>query len=139
MFVEGTGRMAHPRHAARHTGGTTMSLHTGRPQRSWRAVGATRSWGRNLVDLADVCDAPAAPSTSPASPTKGLKKPMLGLDGGADGDVADLDVVWLFDGEGNRAGDGLGRDREFVHAAAYLLSDGRVIDGIGQLGADIAR
>ena len=47
---------------------------------------------------------------------------MLGLDRGADGDVADLDVVWLFDGEGDRARDRLRWDGELVHAALYLLA-----------------
>lgn len=45
------------------------------------------------------------------------------LGGWADGDVADFDVVWLFDGECDGAGDGLGRKRECVHALADLFAD----------------
>jgi len=63
---------------------------------------------------------------------------VLGLDGGADRDVADFDVVWLFDGEGDRAGDGLGGDGEFSHAAADLVADRCLVDGVGELGSDVA-
>jgi hypothetical protein len=45
------------------------------------------------------------------------------LDGRADGDIADFGVVGLFDGEGDGAGDGFGRDGELVPAAADLLAD----------------
>ena len=63
----------------------------------------------------------------------------LALDGRANGHVADLDVIGLLDGEGDGARDGLGRDREFVPAAADLLADFGVVDGVGEFGADEAR
>ena len=53
----------------------------------------------------------------------------LALDGRADGDVADLDVVRLLDGEGDGAGDGVGGDGELVPAAADLLAGFEVGDG----------
>lgn len=61
----------------------------------------------------------------------------LALDGRADGDVAYFDVVWLFDGEGDGAGDGLWWNGELVHGAANLVADGGVVDGVGQFGANI--
>jgi hypothetical protein len=57
------------------------------------------------------------------------------LDGRADGDVADLDVVRLLDGKGDGAGDGVGGDGELIAAAADLLSDFVIVDGVGEVGA----
>src|ERR1700760_2767216 len=62
----------------------------------------------------------------------------LALDGRTDGDVADLDVARLFDGKGDGAGDGVGGDGELVPAAADLLADFGVVDGVGEFGADEA-
>ena len=59
------------------------------------------------------------------------------LDGGADGHVADFDVVGLFDGEGDRAGDGFGGDAELGHPAGDLIPDGGVVDGAREFGADV--
>src|ERR1700733_401386 len=63
----------------------------------------------------------------------------LALDRGPDGEVADLDVVGLLDGEGDGARDGLGRDGELGHAFSDLLADLLVVDRVGELGADVAR
>jgi len=60
------------------------------------------------------------------------------LDGRTDGDVADLDVVRLLDGKGNGAGDGVGGNGELIAAAADLLADFGVVDGVGEFGADEA-
>jgi cobyrinic acid a,c-diamide synthase len=62
----------------------------------------------------------------------------LALDGWADGDVADFNVVRLFDGEGDGPGDRLRRDGELVPAAADLLAGFRVVDGVGEFRADEA-
>jgi len=60
-----------------------------------------------------------------------------GLDGGPDGDVADLDVVGLFDGEGDGAGNGLRRDREVIHALSDQFLEVGVVDGVGEVRADV--
>ena len=62
----------------------------------------------------------------------------LALHGWADCDVADLDVVGLFDGKGNGAGDGRRSESEFVHASADLLADAGVVDGRVEFSADKA-
>jgi hypothetical protein len=64
---------------------------------------------------------------------------QLALDGRANGHIADFDVIGLLDGEGDGAGDGFGRDGEFVPAAADLFADFGVVDGVGEFGADEAR
>src|ERR1700691_3311234 len=62
----------------------------------------------------------------------------LTLDGWPDGEVADLDIARLVDREGDGTGDGLRRDGELGHALADLLAGLRVVDGVGQFGADVA-
>lgn len=69
--------------------------------------------------------APEFTGATSRSPTAavGVHGRRLRLHGGADGDVADLDVVRLLDGEGDGAGHRLGSDREFVHSTADLVAD----------------
>jgi len=75
----------------------------------------------------------------PATPLAGQSAGLwLVLHGWADGDVADLDIVGLFDGKDDGAGDGLRRESEFVHVSADLLADADVIDGCVEFGADKA-
>jgi hypothetical protein len=62
----------------------------------------------------------------------------LTLDGWPDGEVADLDVVRLVDGEGDGTGDGQRRYGELGHVRADLLAGLRVVDGVGELGTDVA-
>jgi hypothetical protein len=62
----------------------------------------------------------------------------LALDGRADGDIADFDVVGLLDGEGDGPCHRFRRDGELVPAAADLLAGLQVVDGIGELSADEA-
>lgn len=61
------------------------------------------------------------------------------LDGGANVDLADLDVAGLLDGEGHRAGDRRRRDAHRVHVLARLLADVRICHGVGEIGADVSR
>lgn len=62
---------------------------------------------------------------------------MSALDGGPDGDLPDLDVVGLLKGEGEGTGDGPGLDRELVHPLADLVALGSVVEGVGEVRADI--
>ena len=56
----------------------------------------------------------------------------LALDSGADGDITDLDIVWLFDGKGNGAGDSFRRYGELGQLTAHRTADllGRVQVGV---------
>ena len=60
-----------------------------------------------------------------------LARLVLALDGRTDGDVADFDVVGLFDGEGDGAGDSVRRDGERIAVPADLLTDLGIVDGVG--------
>jgi hypothetical protein len=69
----------------------------------------------------------------------GGESPKLALDSGPDGDVADLDVVGLVDGEGDRPCHRRRRQAEFVHVARDLRAHRAVVDGAVQLGVDESR
>ena len=77
----------------------------------------------------------AASEATNHSPDAGL----LALGGGADGDLADLHVGGLLDGEGDGARDGFRWDGQFGRGAADLVADLGVVDGVGEFGADEAR
>ena len=56
-----------------------------------------------------------------------------------DSDVADLDVVGLFNSEGDSPGHGVRRDGELRHVLTDVLAHHGIVDRVGEFGADIAR
>jgi len=73
-----------------------------------------------------------------ADPGRGRSRRVSVLDGGPDGDVADLDVVGLLDREGNGSRYRVGADADRGHPALHLLADVRIVDVVDELGADEA-
>ncbi len=60
------------------------------------------------------------------------------LDGGPDGDIADLDVVRLLDRKGDGAGHGIGTDTDRGHPELALFPDVRIVHVMKELGTDEA-
>lgn len=63
---------------------------------------------------------------------------VLVLDGGSDGDFADLDVVGLLDGEGDGSCHCIGGDADLGHPVLCLFPDVRIVDVVDELGTDEA-
>jgi len=109
---------------------------------------ATSSNAATSSSSSGVAGPPATTSTPPTTGCRRLARrhhlvPQLSrraliLRRWADGDVADLDVVGLLDGEGDSARHGVRADAG-GHPVLQLFPDVRVIDVVDELGADEAR